>query len=69
MLLNGDFRVNIIKEKLKVGLGLSKPKLGHCNMHMADWSIAKPLGLIKNLKIIVHGIPYAKTFTIIQSMC
>jgi hypothetical protein len=36
VLLNGDFRVNIIKEKLRVQLGLSKPKLAHYNMHMID---------------------------------
>ncbi len=34
---------------------------------MANQTIAKPLGLIKDLKILVHGIPYAVTFTIIQS--
>jgi hypothetical protein len=34
---------------------------------MAYQTIAKPLGLIKDLKILVHGIPYVVTFTIIQS--
>jgi hypothetical protein len=34
---------------------------------MANQTIAKPLGLIKDLRILVHGIPYAVTFTIIQS--
>ncbi len=34
---------------------------------MVDQTIAKPLGLITNLKILVHGISYAMTFTIIQS--
>ncbi len=34
---------------------------------MADQTIAKPLGFIKDLKILVHGIPYVVTFTIIQS--
>jgi hypothetical protein len=29
---------------------------------MADQTIANPLGLIKDLKILVHGIPYAVTF-------
>jgi hypothetical protein len=32
---------------------------------MIDQTIAKPLGLIKDLRILVHGIPYAMTFTII----
>jgi hypothetical protein len=46
---------------------LSKPKPAPYNLRMADQTIAKPLGLIKDLKILVHGIPYVVTFTIIQS--
>jgi hypothetical protein len=34
---------------------------------MANQTIAKPLGLIKDLKILIHGIPYAVTFIVIQS--
>jgi hypothetical protein len=34
---------------------------------MVDQTITKPLGLIKDLKILVHGIPYAMAFTVIQS--
>jgi hypothetical protein len=34
---------------------------------MANQTIAKPLGLIKDLIIIVHGIAYVVTFTIIHS--
>ncbi len=67
MLLNGGSGVNIIMEKLRVQLGLSKPKLAPHNMRMADQTIAKPLGLIKDLKFFIHGIPYAVTFTIIQN--
>jgi hypothetical protein len=67
--LHGDFGVNIIMEKLKVQLGLSKPKPSPHNLHVVDQTIAKPLGLIKDLKILVHGIPYVVTFTIIQSRC
>jgi hypothetical protein len=52
-------------EKLKVHLSLSKLKPAPYNLCMADQTIAKPLGLIKDLKIIVHGISYAVTFTII----
>jgi len=63
VLLNGGFRINIITKKLRVQLGLSKPKLPHYNMHMTYQSVAKPLGLIKDVKIIIHGIPYAVTFT------
>jgi hypothetical protein len=34
---------------------------------MANQTIAKPLGLIKDFKILVHGIPYVVIFIIIQS--
>jgi hypothetical protein len=33
---------------------------------MANQTIAKALGLIKDLKIVVHGIPYIVTFIVIQ---
>ncbi len=65
VLLDGGSRVNIITEKLRKQLGLSKPKLSPYNLCMVDQTIAKPLGLIKDLKILVHGIPYVVTFTII----
>jgi hypothetical protein len=32
---------------------------------MANQTIAKPLGLIKDFKILVHGISNVMTFTII----
>jgi hypothetical protein len=63
--LDGGFRMNIITEKLRVQLGMSKPK--PYNLCMVNQTIAKPLGLIKDLKIHVHGIPYVVTFTIIQN--
>jgi hypothetical protein len=48
-----------------VQLGLSKPKPTPYNLCMADQTIVKTLGLIKDLTIFVHGIPYAITFTVI----
>jgi hypothetical protein len=67
VLLDGGSRVNIITEKFKVQLGLSKPKPTPYNLRMVNQTITKPLGLIKDLKILVHGIPYVVTFIIIQS--
>ncbi len=46
---------------------MSKLKPTPYNMRMTNQTIVKPLGLIKDLKILVHEIPYAMTFTIIQS--
>jgi hypothetical protein len=37
------------------------------NMCMANQIIAKPLNLIKDLKIFVHEIPYTITFIVINS--
>jgi hypothetical protein len=34
---------------------------------MADQPTTKPMGLIKDLKIYVHGIPYITTFTILHN--
>jgi hypothetical protein len=65
--LDGGFRINIITKKLKVQLGLSKPKPTPYNLCMVDQTIAKPLGLIKDLKILVHGIPYVISFIMIQN--
>ncbi len=67
VVLDGGSRINIIMRKLKVQLGLSKPKPSPYNLCMVDQTIAKPLGLIKDLKILVHGIPYAVTIIVIHS--
>jgi hypothetical protein len=34
---------------------------------MANQTIAKPLGLIRDVTIFVHGIPYTITFTVINN--
>jgi hypothetical protein len=65
VLLDGGSGVNIIMKKLKVQLGLLKLKPSPYNLRMVDQTIAKPLGLIKDLKILIHGIPYGVTFTVI----
>jgi hypothetical protein len=40
VLLDGGFRINIIMKKLKVQLGLSKPKPTPYNLRMVDQTIA-----------------------------
>jgi len=52
-------------EKLRVQLGLSKLELAPNNLHTDDQTIVKPLSLIKDLKILIHGIPCVVTFIII----
>jgi hypothetical protein len=34
---------------------------------MTNQTTTKPVGLIRDLKIYVHGIPYVTTFTILQN--
>ncbi len=58
VLLDGGFGINIIMERLCVQLGLFKPKPTPYNLHMANQTMAKPLGLIKDLKIYVYGTLY-----------
>jgi hypothetical protein len=52
---------------LIIQLGLSKPIPMLYNLHMVNQTIAKPLNLIRDLKIFVHGIPYTITFIVINS--
>ncbi len=64
MLLDGGFKLNIITNELKLRLGLLKPKLAPYNLRMVDQTTTKLVGLIKDLKIYVHGILYITMFTI-----
>jgi hypothetical protein len=67
VIINGGFRVNIIIENLEVQLNQSKPNPVPYNLCMADQTMAKLLGLIKDLKIFVHGIPYTVMFITIHN--
>jgi hypothetical protein len=48
-------------------LGLPKPKLAPYNLRMVDQTTTKPMGLIRDMKKHVHGIPYITTFTVFQN--
>ncbi len=48
-------------------MGLPKPKPAPHNLRMVDQTTTKPMGLIRNLKIYVHDIPYITTFTVLQN--
>jgi hypothetical protein len=65
-LLDGGFGVNIIT-KLRLKLGLPKPKHAPYNLKMANQTITTPIGLIRDLKIYVHNIPYVITFIVLQN--
>ncbi len=66
-MLDGGFGINIITEQLKLRLGLPKLKLAPYNLRMADQTTIKHVGLIKDLKIYVHGIPYIIMFNVLQN--
>ncbi len=68
MLLDGGFGINIIIEQLKLRLGFLNLKLTPYNMKMENQTTTKPMGLIRDLKIYVHGIPYITTFTYFKIM-
>ncbi len=67
VLLDGGFGVNIIIEQLRLRLGLPKPKLAPYNLRIANQTITKWVGLIKDLKTYVHDIPYIITFIVLQN--
>jgi hypothetical protein len=65
LLLDGSFRVNIITKQLRLRLGLLKPKPTPYNMKTVYQTTTKLMGLIRDLKIYVHGIPYKITFIVL----
>jgi hypothetical protein len=65
VLLDRGFGVNIITKQLRLKLGLLKPKPAPYNLRVANQTTTKLGGLIKDLKIYVHGIPYITMITIL----
>jgi hypothetical protein len=63
VLLDGGSGVNIITKQLRLRLGLPKLKPAPYNLKMANQITTKPMGLIRDMKIYVHGIPYIIMFT------
>ena len=66
VLLDGGSRVNVITEEERRKLGLSKPSPAPFNLKMANGTIAKPTGLLRDLKIHIHDIPYIVTLIVID---
>ncbi len=48
-------------------MGFPKPKPTPYNLKIADQTTIKIVGLIKDLKIYIHGIPYITMFTIFHN--
>jgi hypothetical protein len=67
VLLDGGFGVNTIIERLRLKWGLVKPKPTPYNLRMAYQTTTKPMGLIRDLKIYVRGIPYIIIFIVLHN--
>ncbi len=52
---------------MKLRLGLPKPKPAPYNLRMANQTTTKLVGLIRDLKIYVHGIPYIITIIVLPN--
>jgi len=66
ILIDGRSSVNIITENLRTKLNLPKLRPVPYCLRMANHSMTKPLGIIINLKIHIHGIPYIATFIVMK---
>ena len=66
VLLDGGSGVNVITEEERRRLGLLKPSPAPFNLKMANGTIAKPTGLLRDVKIHIHGIPYIVTLIVID---
>ena len=67
VLLDGGSGINIMSEELRKKLGLPKPSPAPYNLRMADQSEVKPIGLFRDLTIIIQGISYVVTFTVMKT--
>jgi hypothetical protein len=67
VLLDGGASVNIIIENIITKISLPKPRPTPYHHRMTDQNMTRPLRIIKNLNIHIHGIPYVATFTILQN--
>ncbi len=67
VILDGGSSVNIMVEELQKQLGLPSPKPTLYTLQMVNQTIAKPIGLIMDLKSHIHGIFYIVMFIIMKN--
>jgi hypothetical protein len=67
VLLDGRLGVNVITYGLRQKLRLPPPQLTPFNLLMVDFSFIIPLGIILNIRIRIHGLPYIITFTLMNN--
>jgi hypothetical protein len=67
VLLDGRLGVNAIKYGLKQILKLPPPQPVPFNLLMVDFSFIKPVGIVPNIRIRIHGISSIVTFTMMNN--
>ncbi len=67
VLLEREFKVNIITKDLRKKLRLLVPRPTSYILEMAYQTLTKSIRLIKNLKIHIHGFAYIVTFIIMNN--
>jgi hypothetical protein len=67
VLIDGGASRNIITENFITKLGLPRASPTPYHLRMVDQSMTRPLGIIKILKIHIHGIPYITTFIALKN--
>jgi hypothetical protein len=67
VLLDGGLGANIIIKDLRKKLRLPIPKLVPYTLRMANQTLTKPIRLIQDLKIHIHGISYVVTFIVMKN--
>ena len=68
VLIDGGSGVNVITDDERRRLELAKPSLAPFNLKMADGTIARPKGLIRDVRIHIHSIPYIVTLIVIDCL-
>jgi hypothetical protein len=63
--LDGGSGVNLSTKEERIRLGMQTPLPTPYRLCMTDQAIVQPVGLIRNVKIYIHGIPYFITLTFI----
>jgi hypothetical protein len=66
-LIDGGASVNIIIENLITKFSLPKLRPIPYHLKMVDRSMTRPLGIIKKLKIHIHGIQYITTLIVLKN--
>jgi hypothetical protein len=67
VLLDRGSGVNLITEEERIRLGMQTPLPAPYRLRMADQAVVQPVGLIQNVRIHIHGIPYFITLIVIQN--